>query len=101
MKTCSRCVLTEKFPGIQFDEQGVCNYCLNTPIPSPAEKDEHLQKFEALLAEKKDKHCFDVLLAFSGGKDSTYTLRMLTLKYKLKVLAFTFDNGFEIGRAHV
>ena len=27
MKRCTRCVLPETFPGIQFDEEGVCQYC--------------------------------------------------------------------------
>jgi hypothetical protein len=35
-----------------------------------------------------------VLLAYSGGKDSTYTLYVLRKKYNVSVLAVTFDNGF-------
>jgi hypothetical protein len=31
---------------------------------------------------------------WSGGKDSTYTLTLLKEQFGLKVLAFTFDNGF-------
>ena len=27
MKRCTRCILPETFPGIRFDEKGVCNYC--------------------------------------------------------------------------
>jgi tRNA(Ile)-lysidine synthase TilS/MesJ len=33
-------------------------------------------------------------MAYSGGKDSTYTLDVFVNRYKLKVLAFTFDNTF-------
>jgi tRNA(Ile)-lysidine synthase TilS/MesJ len=33
-------------------------------------------------------------MAWSGGKDSTYTLWLLRKQYNLRVLAFTFDNGF-------
>ncbi len=26
-KRCTRCILPETFPGIEFNDQGVCNYC--------------------------------------------------------------------------
>jgi len=94
MNFCTKCVLPDTFPGISFDEGGVCNYCRNTPVPDAEEKRVHLEKFEALLESRRSKHPFDVLLAYSGGKDSTYTLSILTRRYKLKVLAFVFDNGF-------
>ncbi|MHB8893967.1 MAG: 7-cyano-7-deazaguanine synthase [Candidatus Geothermincolia bacterium] len=42
---------------------------------------------------------YDVLMAFSGGKDSTYTLLLLRRKYGLRVLAMSFDNGFISPRA--
>jgi PP-loop superfamily ATP-utilizing enzyme len=37
---------------------------------------------------------YDCIVAFSGGKDSTYTLMLLVEKYKLNCLAITIDNGF-------
>ena len=27
MKRCTKCILPETFPGIEFDEEGECNYC--------------------------------------------------------------------------
>lgn len=99
MTICSRCVLPDSFPGISFDENGVCNYCRNIPVPDAAEKKAHLEKFEALLESRRDTGPFDVLLAYSGGKDSTYTLFLLARKYNLKVLALVFDNGFLSGQA--
>ncbi|MDD5040747.1 MAG: hypothetical protein PHY34_06425 [Patescibacteria group bacterium] len=37
---------------------------------------------------------YDILACYSGGKDSTYMLKLLKDRYGLRVLAFTFDNGF-------
>ncbi|MFY9168180.1 MAG: hypothetical protein WBM23_04350 [Desulfomonilia bacterium] len=99
MTTCSKCVLPGSFPGIQFDEEGVCNYCRNIPIPDSSEKQAHREKFEALLNSKRSMGSFDVLLAYSGGKDSTYTLYLLAREYNLKVLALVFDNGFVSDQA--
>jgi hypothetical protein len=33
-------------------------------------------------------------MAYSGGKDSTYTMSLLKNKYNLRILALSFDNGF-------
>ena len=35
-----------------------------------------------------------VYVSFSGGKDSTYVLYKLVKEYRLKVKAYTLDNGF-------
>jgi tRNA(Ile)-lysidine synthase TilS/MesJ len=94
MKYCSRCVLPDTFPGIDFDDTGVCNYCLHTPLADDEKKREYTKKFEDLLQSVKGKHDYDVIMAYSGGKDSTYTMHRLAVKYGMKVLACTFDNGF-------
>lgn len=94
MTYCAKCVLPDTFPGISFDEEGVCNYCRKTPVPTDEEKREHLKRFEELIGQKRGGPGFDCLLAYSGGKDSTYTLMMLTQEYNLRVMAYTFDNGF-------
>ncbi|MBN1636119.1 MAG: hypothetical protein JW920_06365 [Deltaproteobacteria bacterium] len=94
MIICSRCVLPQTFPGISFDQNGVCNYCSHTQMPGEDEKQDYLKRFESLLAEKKSNRDFDVILAYSGGKDSTYTLYLLRKHYDLKVLSLVFDNGF-------
>jgi tRNA(Ile)-lysidine synthase TilS/MesJ len=38
-------------------------------------------------------------MAFSGGKDSTYTMGLLKQTYGLRILALSFDNGFVSERA--
>ncbi len=91
---CKKCVLPETFPGIEFDKEGVCNYCRNTQQPDKAKKEEYLERFERIADEVRGKQRFDAVIAYSGGKDSTYTLMKLTEKFRLSVLALTFDNGF-------
>ncbi len=94
MKFCSRCVLPDTFPGIDFEDSGECNYCKRSNVPDEEKKNEYLKKFEDLLNENRGKNQYDVIIAFSGGKDSTYTLNLLAEKYKMNVLAWSFDNGF-------
>lgn len=101
MKLCTRCILPETFPGITFDEQGICHHCLRfrSAATTEASRVRYEQKFQGLLGIKNRQSAYDVLLAYSGGKDSTYTLDILINRYRLRVLALTFDNGFVSPRA--
>jgi len=96
MKTCTRCVLTETFPSIRFDEDGVCNYCRESrgEAHTEAKQERARRKFEQLVDRVRSASGYHCLLAYSGGKDSTYTLWQLRERYGLRVLAVTFDNGF-------
>lgn len=58
------------------------------------EKKIYLNKFKELIASCAGKNEYDCTVAFSGGKDSTYTLYVLRTVFNLNVLALTFDNGF-------
>ncbi|MDM7988099.1 MAG: hypothetical protein QUS13_12255 [Smithella sp.] len=99
MNFCSRCVLPGTFPGIQFDDNHVCNYCTGAHLADDEKKKEYTRKFEDLLDSVRGKYDYDVIMAYSGGKDSTYTLYVLAEKYKMRILALTFDNGFISPRA--
>jgi tRNA(Ile)-lysidine synthase TilS/MesJ len=99
MNFCSRCVLPDTFPGIQFNDKQVCNYCTGAHVPDNEKKKEYTEKFENLLESVRGKYDYDVIMAYSGGKDSTYTLYILAKKYNMRILALTFDNGFISPRA--
>jgi tRNA(Ile)-lysidine synthase TilS/MesJ len=103
MKLCKNCVLPVGFPHITFDEEGVCSLCRAYKGRSAALglRKEYTKRFERLLKESAGKSAYDVLMCYSGGKDSTYTLDILRKKYGLSVLAFTFDNGFIPERTYV
>ncbi|MBC8184864.1 hypothetical protein H8E88_27550 [candidate division KSB1 bacterium] len=96
MKRCTNCVLPETFPGITFNDDGVCNSCLAFKGQEHLQqtKQRYEQKFEDLVNEYKNQSSYDCLMAYSGGKDSTFTLTVLKEKYGLNILAITFDNGF-------
>ncbi|RLC75842.1 MAG: hypothetical protein DRI81_11245 [Chloroflexi bacterium] len=100
MKRCIRCILPETFPGIQFDEEGVCQYCRRAPATGAQAEKRTAQKarlrarFEELVSQVRGRPGHHCLMSWSGGKDSTYVLWLLKERYDLRVLAFTFDNGF-------
>ncbi|MBN1163405.1 MAG: hypothetical protein JXB45_02390 [Candidatus Krumholzibacteriota bacterium] len=96
MKRCTRCVLPETYPGIQFDEKGVCNFCRLFKGKERLQKSmqKYRLRFEKLLQEKRRSGGYDAIMAYSGGKDSTYTMAVLQKEYDMSFLAMTLDNGF-------
>ena len=96
MKRCTRCVLPETFRGIQFDDEGVCQYCRRKQSSErrTGQKAKLRARFEEFVSEMRDEPGYHGLMSWSGGKDSTYTLWLMRHEYNLRMLAFTFDNGF-------
>lgn len=102
MEVCSRCILPETFPGIEFDKDGVCNICRQfereNPTASGFFTDE--QDLKAVLDGWKDKsRKYDVLVPASGGVDSSFTLVKLVETYGLRPLVYHNDHGFENATA--
>jgi hypothetical protein len=88
---CKKCILPSNYPGITFNEKGVCNYCLDYKAS------EYLgeQAFVKLLDSIKSKgNQYDCLIPISGGRDSTFVLYQMKNKFNLNVLAYNYDNGF-------
>lgn len=98
LRICNKCILPETFPGIKFDEQERCNYCHQEKSiieKSPAKKIEYRDRLHQLIKNSRDTApSYDVIMAYSGGKDSSYTLKLLREKFDLRILAVTFDNHF-------
>lgn len=97
MTICSRCVLSDNIPGIEIKD-GLCNYCADESASLEAirqAKQVLKSRIDSVLREKRNTLSdYDCVVAYSGGKDSTYTLKMLTEEYGLRCLALTIDNGF-------
>lgn len=101
---CTTCILPDTFPGIRFNSDGICNHCTRKEGMTNDNTKEHYKgKFLDLITSIREREPNrtgpEVLMAFSGGKDSTYTMWMLKVVYGLKVIAFTFENGFTSGQA--
>lgn len=103
MKICKICILPENFPHVTIDSEGVCNFCAVYEGRRKAGrlKKEYRKKMDALIAKSRDKNEYDILMCYSGGKDSTYALDLLKRRYGLKILAISIDNGFVPGRTYI
>ena len=90
VKRCSKCVLPETMPFIEFDNDGVCNYCKDYTPMSPMGWDE-LDRF--LSRYRGDGSKPDCVVTLSGGRDSSYCLHILKKEFGMTPLTLTYDWG--------
>lgn len=90
LRRCTRCLLPETFPGIEFDDEGVCNYCQGYEKVK-VKGEEALREVFDEYRDKGEK--YDCLVPISGGRDSSFVLHETVKKYKMRALALTVDSG--------
>ena len=99
-RICTNCVMDTSDSRISFDEDGVCDHCLD--FKENVEPNWHTGKrgkrnLEAIV--QKIKHDgrnrdFDCLLGLSGGVDSSYMLHVAVKEFGLRPLVFHVDGGW-------
>jgi glucosamine--fructose-6-phosphate aminotransferase (isomerizing) len=88
---CSKCLLPETFPLIEYDKEGVCNYCNNYKLKMQTKGFDELRSLvEPYRHKNKTPDC---IVPFSGGRDSTYSLHIIKKELGLNPIAFTYDWG--------
>ena len=91
LKRCTKCILPETFPFIEYDEKGECNYCKNYKKKNQARP---LDELKALVEPYRSKDGTpDCLVPFSGGRDSMYVMHVIKKELGLNPIAFTYDWG--------
>ena len=90
LKRCAKCVLPETYPYMDLDEHGVCRYCRHWKRIAP-KGEQALLDFVAPYRSKDGKP--DVIVAFSGGRDSSYGLHYVKTVLGMNPVAFTYDWG--------
>ena len=90
MLRCARCIMPETVPFIKYGQDGVCNYCNNynsRPVKGRNALGKELAEFRS-----ENGHP-DCLVAFSGGRDSSYGLHILRTEFGMNPIAYTYDWG--------
>lgn len=90
LRRCSCCILPETMPFIEFDEEGVCNYCHNYQ-PTQLLPEEQLRAVANKIRSKDGTQ--DCIVMFSGGRDSSFLLHYVVKELNLHPLVFTYDWG--------
>jgi len=100
VKECTRCVQDETVPGIEFDENGICNFChshdeLTKIFPNDEKGEQYLQQLFSKIKEDGKNKNYDCVVGISGGRDSTFLLWCCVKIWKLRILAVHFNDGFD------
>jgi len=94
---CKNCVLNTDVCKLDFDNNGICNYCnfyFNEIKPLLDKYQKNGELFLIIDKIKKErKRNYDCLIGLSGGVDSSYVAYLVNY-YGLKPLAFHVDNGW-------
>ena len=90
LRRCTKCILPETYPFVDFDAAGVCHYCRTWKRITP--KGEQAL-FDAVEPYRSKDGSPDVIVAFSGGRDSSYGLHYVKTVLGMNPVAFTYDWG--------
>jgi hypothetical protein len=90
LRRCTKCILPETYPFIGFDEHGVCRYCRTWKTIRPRGEQALL---DAVAPYRSTDGSPDVIVAFSGGRDSSYGLHYVKKVLGMNPVAFTYDWG--------
>ncbi|UCJ15195.1 hypothetical protein K5Q02_15140 [Pseudomonas sp. MM211] len=100
LRRCTKCILPETMPFIEFDTDGVCNYChAYTPRNIPKPKEELFNLVEGY----RRAGMTDCIVPFSGGRDSCYGLHLVAKELKMNPVTYTYDWGMvtDLGRRNI
>lgn len=97
-RLCKIGVWDDSIPGIQFDDEGVSNYCrlqqkMMADYPRGDKGREDWLKLVEQIKKSGAGQTYDCIIGVSGGVDSSYLLH-LAKEYGLRPLAVHLDNGF-------
>ncbi len=90
LKRCVRCILPETYPYVDYDEHGICRYCRTWKRITPKGEEALFREVEKYRSKDGSP---DVILAFSGGRDSSYGLHYVKTVLGMNPVAFTYDWG--------
>ena len=88
IRRCTKCVLPETMPFIEFDDHGVCNYCRGYHQAEYKGMD-RLREWNKEQMKKGGKP----MVSFSGGRDSSYGLHFFVKEMGLRPVAYCYDWG--------
>ena len=92
LKRCKRCLLPKTMPYIEFDEEGICNYCRDYETRGSYRKGK--KELENIVSKYRSADGKpDVLIGFSGGRDSAFGLDYMKNTLGLHPTTFTYDWG--------
>lgn len=104
-QVCTRCVMDTTDSKIVFDDNGVCDHCLDFEQNvrpnwhTDARGRADLEKIVAKIKRDGKGRDYDCIMGMSGGADSSYLLHMAVKEFGLRPLVFHVDGGWNADDA--
>lgn len=95
---CTNCLLDTTVENIEFDSDGICNYCRSynkviKTIPTGNTAKKELKRIVSTIKNNGKNKEYDCLIGLSGGVDSTY-LAYMVVELGLRPLVVHIDTGW-------
>ncbi|MFX1277574.1 MAG: N-acetyl sugar amidotransferase, partial [Promethearchaeota archaeon] len=102
MKYCKKCVIPDTRPHILFNQDGICQACINSEKKKSIDYEKRFNELKELCDKyRRDDGYYDCIIAVSGGKDShfiTYNMKeRLNMNPLLVCVADPFTHS-EVGK---
>ena len=90
IRRCSKCILPISMPFIEYDNDGICNYCKDYVFYTIKDINALKKIINNQVDKNEDPNC---LMSLSGGRDSSFGLHFAVKELNLKPIAYTYDWG--------
>lgn len=105
LKYCQKCLYPDTKPGLDFDENGICNACNSNILKEKIDWESRRHDLEQLFQKYKNTEGqkYDCIIPVSGGKDSTYQAHIVKEEFGLNPLLVSFHpiDFTDIGRKNI
>ena len=95
---CSKCVMDSSINNLNFDDDGICEYCKNVKFSEPIYSKKKIFEKKIYQIKKNQKSKYQAILGLSGGVDSSF-LAVKCKEWNINVLLVHFDNGWNTDEA--
>jgi len=103
MRYCTRCIIPDSRPNVEFRADGVCNACEAHASKPNINWRSREETFRSVVEHAKSRsQGYDCVIPVSGGKDSTWQV-VKCLEYELTPLAVTWKtpSRTELGQQNL
>lgn len=101
MRYCKKCVMPDTRPGIHFNENGVCQACVNYEKRKQIDWDKRWKELKEVTNKYKNNNdnSYDCIIAVSGGKDSHFQTYIMKEKLGMNPLLISVEDNFPMTEA--
>ena len=105
MNFCKNCLYPDTKPGLNFDEEGICDACRNNKRKNEVDWEKRKQEFVEIIEKFRTRNNleYDCIIPVSGGKDSTYQAYFVKKEFGLNPLLVNFipRDLVQLGRKNI